>query len=572
MNLFAWFSLLTSGVCLAIGLAVYFLDKKALLNKLFMATLVFNAYWAFCEFMMYQASNVTEAYFWNRALVLWPFFSALMLHFTLAFTESSLLKHKATYVFLYLPVSVFAVLDLTTNLISAMPVKQYWGYAFVPADSIVCTIDGLWVSILALLSLILCVVYYYRATDVVKKQQAKFIAIGLGFPVLLSILTDSILPMTNIVFPSLENISACIFTGFIAFAMWRYDLFNLNPEVAADNIFSTVPDALILGGLDGKIIQVNEAFLRNSGYTKKEVMGKGLAELFSDEKSWAATIAELSRSEEVKNQETQLKTKNGEITVLFSCSVVKRKSGQRVGVACIVHDITGRKEMEKKLVNAERFASIGELAGMVGHDLRNPLSSMSGATYYLKTRYASKLDAKAMDMLSTIESSIDYSNKIVSDLLDYSREMKLQLETTTPKSLLTTSLALVKTPANIQVLDFSDNGFELQVDVVKINRVFTNIIKNAFEAMPNGGTLTIKNQKKENNVVFTFNDTGSGMTPEALKNLWKPLFTTKAKGMGFGLAICKRTVEAHGGKIEIESAFGRGTTITTTLPIAQNSN
>jgi signal transduction histidine kinase len=67
-----------------------------------------------------------------------------------------------------------------------------------------------------------------------------------------------------------------------------------------------------------------------------------------------------------------------------------------------VHDITGRKEMEKKLVNAERFASIGELAGMVGHDLRNPLSSMSGATYYLKTRYASKLDAKAMDMLSTI--------------------------------------------------------------------------------------------------------------------------------------------------------------------------
>ena len=87
--------------------------------------------------------------------------------------------------------------------------------------------------------------------------------------------------------------------------------------------------------------------------------------------------------------------------------------------------------------------------------------------------------------------------------------------------------------------------------------------------MPNGGTLTIKNQKKENNVVFTFNDTGSGMTPEALKNLWKPLFTTKAKGMGFGLAICKRVVEAHGGKINAESIVGQGTTITTTIPITQ---
>ena len=165
-----------------------------------------------------------------------------------------------------------------------------------------------------------------------------------------------------------------------------------------------------------------------------------------DEKSGAATIAELSRNEEIKNQETQFRIKTGESTVLFSGSVVRRKSGQKIGFACTVHDITERKQMEKKLVNAERFASIGELAGMVGHDLRNPLSSMSGATYYLKTRYADKLDAKAMDMLSTIESSIDYSNKIVSDLLDYSREMKLQLETTTPKSLLTYSLALVKTP------------------------------------------------------------------------------------------------------------------------------
>ena len=280
MNVFAWFSLLTSGVCLAIGLAVYFLDKKALLNKLFMATLVFNAYWAFCEFMMYQASNVTEAFLWNRALVLWPFFSALMLHFTLVFTESNLLKNKATYVFLYLPPSIFAGVDLTTDLISAIPIKQYWGYAFVPSDSVVCVIDGLWVSTLALLSLVLCVVYYFRVNDIVKKQQAKFVAIGLGFPVLLSILTDSILPMTSIAFPSLENISACIFPGFIAYAMWRYDLFNLNPAVAAENIFSNVPDALILAGLDGKIVQVNDAYLENSGFTKKEIVGKSLLNCF----------------------------------------------------------------------------------------------------------------------------------------------------------------------------------------------------------------------------------------------------------------------------------------------------
>ncbi len=571
MNFFAWFSLLTSGVCLAIGLAVYFIDKKALLNKLFMAILAFNTYWAFCEFMLYQAGNLQEAIFWNKALFLWPFFSSLMLHFTLAFTENNLLTHKWTYAFLYLPPSIFATLDLATDLISAVPAKQFWGYAFVPADSIVCVVDGFWVSILALLSLMLCVAYYCRVTDVVKKQQAKFVAVGLGFPVVLSIITDSILPMTSVVFPSLENTSSFIFTGFIAYAMWRYDLFSLNPAVAAENIFSTVPDSLILVGLGGNIVQVNEAFLRKLGFTKKEVLGKPLWEMFSDEKGGNATFAELSRVEEVQNQETQFKTKTGELTVLFSGSIIKRKSGQKIGFACIVHDISARKQMEEKLVNSERFASIGQLAGMVGHDLRNPLSSMSGATYYLKTRCASKLDAKAMDMLSTIESSIDYSNKIVSDLLDYSREMKLDLETATPKKLVEASLSIVKTPVNIQVLDFSSDSFKLQVDRTKIYRVFTNIIKNAFEAMPNGGTLTIKNYKDKDMAIFTFNDTGTGLTPEALRNLWKPLFTTKAKGMGFGLAICKRVVEAHGGRIEVESAFGKGTTVTTALPIAQNS-
>jgi signal transduction histidine kinase len=102
-------------------------------------------------------------------------------------------------------------------------------------------------------------------------------------------------------------------------------------------------------------------------------------------------------------------------------------------------------------------------------------------------------------------------------------------------------------------------------------RVFVNLVTNAFDAMPNGGTLTIQSQNLGDKVSLSFEDTGSGMTTETLSKLWIPLFTTKAKGMGFGMAICKRIVEAHGGRIWAKSAVGEGTTINIELPSCTKS-
>jgi PAS domain S-box-containing protein len=535
-----------------------------------LAILLFNTYWSFSNFMMYQADSAQTAYFWVKAMVIWPFFSVLMLHFTLVFTESKILNSKKIYGLMYLPASVFAIIDLTTNWISDMPTKQPWGYEFAtPENMTIATIDTLWALTLAALSVILCTMYHRRTSNLTKKHQAKFIAIGLTFPITISIITDSILPMAGIIFPSLENLSCCIFSAFVGYAMWRYDLFHLNPEVAAENIFTIIPDSLILAGTDEKIVQVNDALLKISGFNKKEIIEKKLSELFMDQKTGEELVSNIWINGEVKDFETQLKTQSGHKTVLFSGSLVKRKKDQIIGFTCIVHDITERKEMEKKLVTAERFASIGELAGMVGHDLRNPLSSMSGATYYLKTRYADKLDDKAKDMLTAIDKSIDYSNKIVNDLLDYSREIRLDLEVATPKDLTDSSIALVNKPQSIETKNLSIDQPKMSVDAAKLNRVFANLIKNAYDAMPNGGTLTIKNQTDGNKIAISFTDTGTGMSKETMENLWKPLFTTKAKGMGFGLPICKRIIEAHGGKIHVESQQGQGTTITTVIPISQ---
>jgi PAS domain S-box-containing protein len=225
------------------------------------------------------------------------------------------------------------------------------------------------------------------------------------------------------------------------------------------------------------------------------------------------------------------------------------------------------REIQDKLLRAQRLAVIGELAGMVGHDLRNPLTSISGATYYLKRRLNQTIDGKVMEMLELIEKNIGYSNKIINDLLDYSREIKLDITETSPKALVEDALASVDIPNNIRVVKIAGKRSRIRVDFERVKRVLVNLIRNAVDAMPKGGTLTIKCRKKGEKVEFAVSDTGVGMSGEVMKKLWTPLFTTKAKGMGFGLAICKRFVEAHGGTITVESSLGKGSTFTVTLPI-----
>ena len=225
------------------------------------------------------------------------------------------------------------------------------------------------------------------------------------------------------------------------------------------------------------------------------------------------------------------------------------------------------KEAQGSLLKAERLAAIGELAAMVGHDLRNPLTGIAGASYYLKNKHGQRLDGKANDMLNTIDKAVQYSNKIIDDLLEYSREIRLELDAVNPKMMTTNVLAAVDVPENIRVVDLTESQPRMRVDVDKLKRVFVNLIKNAVDAMPEGGTLTIRSTRKGGNVEISFSDTGSGMTKETLGKLWTPLFTTKAKGMGFGLPICKRFIECHGGKISVKSRLGVGSEFVISIPL-----
>ena len=247
------------------------------------------------------------------------------------------------------------------------------------------------------------------------------------------------------------------------------------------------------------------------------------------------------------------------------CAVVPGYEQSLAKVLICIIDLTPQKKLEAELVKSQRLAAIGETAAMVGHDLRNPLQGIAGALHLLKQESLTTEERK--EMLQLIEKSIHYSDAIIKDLSDYSAEIQLKLAEATPKSITRDAIGAVRVPQNVRVQDLSEDQPTLRVDPDMMKRVFINLIENAIDAMPQGGTLTVSSKKSDGNVEIALTDTGSGIPDKAMESLWKPLQTTKAKGMGLGLAICKRIIDAHGGSISVKSEVGRGTTLTIQLPI-----
>jgi PAS domain S-box-containing protein len=564
---FAGFAFSASIICSLLAIIVYFFNRKSQLNRIFISAILFGAYSAFTAFMVLQANTAEDAYFWNKVGFLWPFFTVLLFQFALVFTENRFAGDKRGYILLYLPAVAFSVLDLATDQLGGYPRLEFWGYVMTGSETVLRAASNVWSILLSCSSVLLCARYFLRVTDESKKQQAKLITIGLSYPLLATLLAG----IANVAFawsiPRNGSGANAILCVFVAYAMWKYDLFNINPSLAAENIITTMPDSFILTDSKGEILRANPALTNLLGYEEHELAGKTVSQLITTE-HLTSILRDIAEKQEIKNRETQLKTKQGtQKPVAVSASAIKNKKGKNIGITFVIHDLTRRKQNEEKIVRTERFAAIGELAGMIGHDLRNPLTSIQGATYYLKRKYAQNMDNSGKEMLNTIERSIIYSNKIVNDLLDYSREIKLEIEETSAKTLVANALALTDSPQNIKVVDLTTDTPELQVDTAKITRVFLNLIKNAIDAMPKGGTLTITNTETEDYLEIVFVDTGTGMTQETINKLWTPLFTTKARGMGFGLPICKRIVEAHGGKIQVQSTSAKGTTIIITIPL-----
>lgn len=367
-----------------------------------------------------------------------------------------------------------------------------------------------------------------------------------------------------------------------------------NSEEKFRNLAEQSPNIIFINQ-KGKVVYANTEAEKATGYTKEEFYSPKFIfmDLIAPEsKEFVKSLfIKHMKGEDVRPYEHKLISKKGQTIDVINSTKIIDYNGEPA-ILGIETDVSESKRLKEKLeqyamrladlvkektvkleqaqvqlVKSERLAAIGELAGMVGHDLRNPLTGIKNSAYYLKKKGADISEAQAKEMLDIIDRCVDYSNKIVSDLLDYSREIQLDLKESSPKMLLFESLAMAPVPKKVKIVNCLKNKPNLKVDSDKIKRIFINLIKNAVDAMPNGGKLTIAGKQVNDFFEISFADTGTGINEEIMSKLFSPLFTTKAQGMGFGLAICKRVIEAHGGKITVKTTKGKGTTFIVTLPI-----
>lgn len=230
-------------------------------------------------------------------------------------------------------------------------------------------------------------------------------------------------------------------------------------------------------------------------------------------------------------------------------------------------------QISKERKETDRLAAIGQTAGMIGHDIRNPLQAITSELYLARQAIAEsprkELMQPAVESIDIIEEQTDYISKIVSDLQDFARPLKPEFKEVDLAKLVTSIFQTVKVPSTITLKIDIKGSTKIQTDPTLIRRALTNLINNGIQAMPDGGTLELTAHKTEKEAVLSVSDTGKGIPEEVKARLFTPLVTTKAKGQGLGLAVVKRLVEALGGTISFESELGKGTKFVITLPLRE---
>jgi signal transduction histidine kinase len=230
---------------------------------------------------------------------------------------------------------------------------------------------------------------------------------------------------------------------------------------------------------------------------------------------------------------------------------------------------------QEALVRKEKLAMLGQVAGNVGHELRNPLGVMSNAVYFLQTVLPDASDT-VKEYLNIIKHEIAGSERIVTDLLDAVRTRPPQAETVVLEQLIGQIFSQCSVPAAVAVkLEIPTSLPPLHVDALQIQQALRNLIHNGVEAMPDGGTLEIRavENMQDATVTVSVRDSGIGMNEEQLGQLFQPLFTTKARGIGLGLVVAQNLVQANGGRIAVQSTPGGGACFSITLPsIVESEN
>lgn len=340
----------------------------------------------------------------------------------------------------------------------------------------------------------------------------------------------------------------------------------------------------------GIVTLINKKGCDVLGYEEEELIGHDWYNLCVPERDRKERKEEFlkvmaGKSEMVEDYENAVLTKSGkERIIAWRNTLITDEKGQITGTLSSGEDITVRKQTEEELIRSEKLASLGQLAASVAHEVNNPLAGIMVYVKLLLKKYQAKeLQAEWTEtQLLKMEKELDRTTRIIRNLLDFARQSEPSMRPISINQVIESALLLVGHQIDLENIKLEKKLAKqlplVQADPDKIQQVLINIILNATQAMPKGGTITIAtstaeevliNESPKNTVQIDIKDTGVGIPKENLNQLFTPFFTTKekGKGVGLGLSVVHGIIERHKGKIKVESQPNVGTTFTIYLEV-----
>jgi two-component system nitrogen regulation sensor histidine kinase GlnL len=357
-----------------------------------------------------------------------------------------------------------------------------------------------------------------------------------------------------------------------------------SPKISWEQILAGLEDGIITVDRDGKISYFNEAAEMLTELSSSQALQKPVVQLFRRE-HWL--IEQVNKSQPPRQESTRgegdLLTRWGhKVPVSLTVSPLQDRHGNFLGSVLVLRDLKHRKELEEDLQRADRLAIVGTLAAGLAHEIRNPLGGIRGAAQLLKR--ALDHDSSLLEYANIMIREVDRVDKLIEQLLDLARPAKLELAAVNIHEVLEDVLLLETHTADALRISvkkrFDPSLPPIRGDRAQLTQVFLNLIKNAFQAMHQGGILTvatrletdfhIRGQGTDRSrwIWVDIEDEGIGIKEEDLPHIFSPFFTTKNHGTGLGLAVCYRIVREHGGLIRVESSAGKGTTFRISLVVA----
>jgi two-component system sensor kinase FixL len=339
-------------------------------------------------------------------------------------------------------------------------------------------------------------------------------------------------------------------------------------------VINRATDALVTINEDHVIVGYNQEAERMFGYTREEALGQDLKLIvpppFKESHGDFLRRYLATREAHVLGRQrrlTALRRSGEEFTLSISFSVAEIQ--QKLYFTAIMRDITEYKAMEDRVLQSARLAAVGNTVTHIAHEIKNPLLIIGGfARQLLKTP---GLDDEARGKLTTIAEEVRRLEEMVAEMRDFVRRPPVQKQAGQIAAAIQEALALFQDffrERHIQVRVVEETPLPpVTFDPKQLHEVLINLFKNALEALPRGGELTIASRVRDQQVEIGVSDTGEGMSPEVAAQIFQPYFTTKEKGTGLGLAICQNIVQEHGGCLLVESTPGAGSTFTIQLPL-----